>query len=43
MSLVWSCAVMVLGSRSLWGYLGKNKSSFRHGPGESESLGYLKE
>ena len=32
-SLVWSCAVMVLGSRSPWGYLEKNKSSFRHGPG----------
>jgi T5orf172 domain len=42
-SLVWSCAVMVLGSRSPWGYLEKNKSSFRHGPGESESLGVLGE
>jgi WD40 repeat protein len=38
-----SCAVMVLGSRSPWGYLEKNKSSFRHGPGESESLGVLGE
>ena len=32
---------MALGSRSPWGYLRKNKNSFRHGPGESESLGYL--
>jgi hypothetical protein len=32
---------MVLESRSSWGYLEKNKSSFRHGPGESESLGVL--
>ena len=40
-SMVWSCAVMVLGSRSLWRYLEKNKSSFRHGPGESESLEVL--
>jgi hypothetical protein len=42
-SMVWSCAVMVLGSRSLWRYLEKNKSSFRHGPGESEALGVFGE
>jgi hypothetical protein len=34
---------MALGSRSPWGYLGKNKNSFRHGSGESESLGILGE
>ena len=36
-------SVMALGSRSPWGYLGKNKNSFRHGPGESESPGILEE
>jgi hypothetical protein len=40
--LVWSCPVMALGSRSLWRYLEKNKSSFRHGPG-SEALGVFGE
>src|SRR5277367_4676231 len=39
LSRVWSCAVMVLGSWSPWGYLEKNKSSFRHGPGGAGAPG----
>src|SRR5271169_3455953 len=35
-SLVWSCAGVP------GGYLEENKNSFRHGPGESESLGLLR-
>jgi hypothetical protein len=32
---------MVVGSRSPWGYFREEQNSFRHGPGESESLGVL--
>ena len=34
---------MALGSQSPYGYLGKDKNSFRHGPRESESLQILRE
>jgi hypothetical protein len=40
-SLVWSCAVMVLGSRSPWGYLEKNKVASVMALGSRSPWGYL--
>jgi hypothetical protein len=40
-SLVWSCAVMVLGSRSPWGYLEKNKVASVMVLGSRSPWGYL--
>jgi hypothetical protein len=39
--LVWSCADMVLGSRSLWGYLGRTNIASAMALGSRIPQGYL--